>query len=294
MPWQDGVHSVHPLIPSEFLWQIAFMSILARSVDFSYDGRTPAVRGASLEARTGELLGVIGPNGSGKSTLLRLLAGLLPAAAGEVSLDGVALRAMRRHELARQVAFLPQRVETIFAFTSEEVVAQGRYPHLGAIGFLSARDIEVIRASMERTDTLAFARRPFDELSGGERQRVLIASILAQQAGHLLLDEPTAALDIQHQAQVFTLLRESSRKGLAVAAVVHDLNLAAQFCDRLALMSCGRVVSEGAPEDVLLLEHLAPVYGGAVAVSENPLTGGPLVVVLAPHNRAQEAPPCPS
>ncbi|MCX7044443.1 MAG: heme ABC transporter ATP-binding protein [Candidatus Sumerlaeota bacterium] len=259
------------------------MALTAHNVTFTYARGLRAVNGASLEARKGELLGIIGPNGSGKSTLLRLMAGLLRPQSGEVMLDGAPLAAMDKESLARRIAFLPQQVESVFSFTCEEVVAMGRYPHLGAFGFLSAHDEEVARESMTRTDTLQFAARLFDELSGGERQRVLIASILAQQSDHLLLDEPTSALDIQHQAEVFTLLRDSSRKGLAVAVVIHDVNLAAQYCDRMILMSIGKAIAEGSPEDVLRLEHLAPVYGGAVAVSENPLTGGPLVVVLAPH-----------
>jgi iron complex transport system ATP-binding protein len=233
-----------------------------------------------MAVRPGELLGIIGPNGSGKSTLLRLLAGLLTPARGLVELDDAPIKTMGRHALARRIAFLPQIVQPAFAFTCEEVVAQGRYPHLHALGFLSPADLEAVRRCMETTDTQEFARRPFDELSGGERQRVLIASILAQEADHLLLDEPTAALDIHHQAFVFHHLREFSRQGLAVAVVVHDLNLAAQFCDRLLLLSIGEIAAEGTARDVLRVEHLVPAYGGNIAVGENSNTGGPLVTAL--------------
>jgi iron complex transport system ATP-binding protein len=273
------------------------MSLLAENVSYAYPGGTQAARSVTLEVKRGELLGIIGPNGSGKSTLLRLLGGLLKPGSGRIVLDGLSIARLRRNALARRVAFLPQRVETTFAFTAEEIVAQGRHPHLSALGFLSRDDLRAIAARMTETDTLALARRPFDDLSGGERQRVLIASVLAQEADHLLLDEPTSALDIQHQAEVFTLLRNSARAGIAVAVVVHDLNLAAQFCDRLVLMSVGQLVGDGPPAETLRFDTLAPVYGGNVTVSTNPVTGGPLVVVLAPHPGDRATPegetPCP-
>jgi iron complex transport system ATP-binding protein len=265
------------------------MSLRAKALKYAYDGLHWVVQDVTAEIRPGELLGIIGPNGSGKSTLLRLVAGLLTPASGSVFLDDTPIRSIPPARLARRIAFLPQLVQPAFAFTCEEVVAQGRYPYLHALGFLSRMDVEVVRNSMALTDTLEFTERSFDELSGGERQRVLIASILAQEADHLLLDEPTAALDIHHQARVFEHLWEFSRRAMAVAVVVHDLNLAAQFCDRLLLMSAGRIVAEGGAREVLRVEHLAPVYGGNVAVGENTLTGGPLVTVLTEGTRAGDS-----
>lgn len=256
------------------------MNLLARNLRYAYDGQHWVVRDMSAEIRPGELLGIIGPNGSGKSTLLRLLAGLLKPMAGEVLIGGKPLASLPRAGLARRVAFLPQMVNPAFAFTCEEAVAQGRYPHLTALGFLRDEDLRIVRECMKLTDTIQFARRPFSELSGGERQRVMIASILAQGADHLLLDEPTAALDIHHQARIFEHLLDFARQGMAVAVVVHDLNLAAQFCHRLILVSAGRVAAEGTPREVLRSENLIPVYGGNIAVGENALTGAPLVAVL--------------
>lgn len=265
-------------------------ALVARDVSFRYGDGPLALSGASLALRPGELVGVIGPNGSGKSTLLRVSLGALRPEAGSVTLDGAPIALTHGEALARRVAFLPQRVEEPFAFTCEEVVAQGRYPRLSAMGFLSPEDIRVVRESMRRTETEAFASRSLEDLSGGERQRVLIASALAQETDYLLLDEPTSSLDIQHQAEIFALLRRSSREGKAVCVVIHDLNLAAQFCDRLVLMNTGQTVMDGAPADVLRQEALASVYGDSVVVAENPVTGGPLVVAMAHDD--EEATPC--
>ena len=273
------------------------MSLKAERLTFAYEPGQRAVSEVSLELKPGELLGVIGPNGSGKSTLLRLLAGILPAQEGSIMLDGQPLAASRMVEKATRIAFLPQLLQPAFAFTCEEVVAQGRYPHLGALGFLSRKDLALVRACLQWTNAAEFAQRPLDDLSGGERQRVLLASVLAQQADYLLLDEPTAALDIHHQAEVFSLLQRLAKNGfnetsqqpaaenkngpLSVAVVVHDLNLAGQYCDRLALMSVGSIAAIGPPTEVLVQERLLPIYGGNITVAKHPLTGNPLVSVLA-------------
>ncbi len=264
------------------------MTLRADKITFAYGPTRPALRQVTIAMRPGELLGVIGPNGSGKSTLLRALAGLIACPDGCVCLDDAPLVSFGRKALARRIAFLPQNTEAAFEFTCEEIVALGRFPYLGGLGFLGGEDLAVVRRCMEQTDTLSLAGRPLGSLSGGERQRIWIASILAQSADHLLLDEPTSALDIQHQAEVFALLQTVSRQGNAVAVVAHDLNLAAQFCDRLALMSVGKIVCEGTPDEVMRLTNLAPVYGGNVAVATNPVTGGPLVVVLAAERLTTE------
>lgn len=256
------------------------MTLAARGLFCGYRPGVWAVRDVDLEVRAGELLGIIGPNGSGKSTLLRALAGLLRPQAGSVELTGRSIALYPRQELARHVAFLPQSVQPAFAFTCEEVVAQGRYAHQGAFGFLTTHDVEVVRRCMVQADVTQFARRPLNELSGGERQRVFLASVLAQEARHLLLDEPTAALDIHHQARIFQLMRDFARDGLSVAVVVHDLNVAAQFCHRLVLLSVGSVAAEGSPREVLTQANLAPVYGGNLVVGENTLSNTPLVTVL--------------
>jgi iron complex transport system ATP-binding protein len=241
----------------------------------------------SLEARAGEVLGVVGPNGSGKSTLLRLMAGLLRPERGAVLLSGQPVLGRRRKELARTLAFLPQDLETSFPFTVRDVVAMGRYPYQGTFGLLSSRDMEAVEAALRETATTSLARRRFSTLSGGEKQRVLIAGVLAQEPSVMLLDEPTAALDIHHAAEVFDLLRILSRKGIAVVAVTHDLNAAGQFCDRLVLLGAGRVARSGAPREVVDAQLLSQVYGADVRVVENPVTRTPMAIV--PGGTAHDA-----
>ncbi|MFO8006792.1 MAG: ABC transporter ATP-binding protein [Candidatus Brocadiia bacterium] len=247
---------------------------------FSYGPGGFALRGVSLSVHSGEVLGIVGPNGSGKSTLLRLMAGFLRPAAGRASLDGSDLRGIGRRELARQLAFLPQSPETAFRFRVGEVVAMGRYPYQGAFGFLSEEDSRAVERAMRETETEGLAPRIFSTLSGGEKQRALIAGILAQDPSVMLLDEPTGALDIHHQTEVLDLLWRLSRQGIAVALVTHDLNAAAQFCDRLALLSDGELVRLGPAAEVLQEDLLSEVYGAPVRIIENPFTHAPLVLVL--------------
>ncbi|MBN1518041.1 ABC transporter ATP-binding protein [Candidatus Sumerlaeota bacterium] len=248
---------------------------------YAYQPGRWALRGITARFEPGTMTGIIGPNGSGKSTLLRLLASIRTPSEGAIRLNGKRLREHKSDALARSIAFMPQTVTPVCAYSCEETVALGRYPHLGAMGFLTQNDLKQIREAMLQTDTLEFAERPLDDLSGGERQRVLLASVLAQQAEFLLLDEPTSALDLHHQHEVMTLLRQFSRNGQCVIVVAHDLNLAAQFCDRLLLLSAGRLEAAGAAEEVLTAERLSPVYGGQIAVLEHPLTRQPLITVLS-------------
>ncbi len=234
----------------------------------------------SLTVRAGEMLGLVGPNGSGKSTLLRVMSGFLEPSSGRVLLDGERLHGMDRRAVARRLAFLPQQASTAFAFSVREVVAMGRYPYQGMFGFLSAADVRAVSRALEVTDTARFADRSFGTLSGGERQRVLVASTLSQEPAAMLLDEPAAALDIHHKADVFGLLKRLTEDGLAVVVVTHDLNAAGQFCDRLALMSEGRLAAEGAPEEVIRERLLADVYRADVRVVRNPVSAAPMVFVL--------------
>jgi iron complex transport system ATP-binding protein len=257
------------------------MKLEIKDGGYAYQPGHWALRHTTAWFEPGSMTGIIGPNGSGKSTLLRLLAGVRTPCEGSARLNGKNLREYKPEALARSVAFMPQNVTPISAYTCEEAVSLGRYPHLGAMGFLSCEDLKQIREAMRQTDTSEFAERPLDDLSGGERQRVLLASVLAQQATFILLDEPTSALDLNHQHEVMTLLRDFSRDGRCVIIVVHDLNLAAQFCDRLLLLSVGRLAAAGAAEEVLTAERLSPVYGGQIAVAEHPLTQQPLVTVLS-------------
>lgn len=250
------------------------------NVDFRYRPNRTVLRDVSLSLSSGMLTGIVGPNGSGKSTLLRLLSGLVRPTQGVVELDGAGLSGMDRQRIARRIAFMPQMVASMFGFSVREVVALGRYAHLGAFGFLKKGDMEAVEKALAATDSVGLADRAFMELSGGERQRVLVASVLAQEPEIMLLDEPTASLDIHHQVAIFGLLARLARSGIAVAVVTHDLNLAGQFCERLAILGDGRIIREGTCEDVINEALLEEVYRTRLAVERNPVTGRPLVVIL--------------
>lgn len=258
-------------------------ALKAIDVHYDYGGATggaavcEAIRGISVDIARGEFVSLIGPNGSGKTTLLRLLSGSLSPDRGTVEIFGRDARAMRRREAARKVAVVPQETSVAFAFTVEEIVLMGRFPHLGAYGFEGEHDLELAREAMKLTETLKFAGRSIQDLSGGERQRVIIARALAQEADVLLLDEPTAFLDIRHQVEVSRLVGNLKKeKGLTVVAASHDLNLAASFCDRLVLLKEGEVFAEGPPEEVIDESILGEAYETEVFVGN--WEEGPFVV----------------
>ncbi len=256
-------------------------ALMVRSVRAGYGGRD-VLRDVSLAVRRGELVGVIGPNGSGKSTLVRAISRVIPLHGGDVSFGGRAARRMSASEIARQVAVVPQTAALPDEMTGLELVLLGRTPHLRLLQSEGARDIAIARAALALADVGHLAGRRVRETSGGERQRLLIARALAQEPRVLVLDEPTAHLDLSHQVSVFELVRARCRDdGLAVLAVVHDLTLAAQFCDRLILLTGGRIMTEGPPLTVLQPETLSAAYGGRVSVLIHPETGRPVVVPLA-------------
>jgi iron complex transport system ATP-binding protein len=250
----------------------------ARGLRYRHSAGAPeAVAGASLDVGRCEVVGVIGPNAAGKSTLARLCCGLLAPQQGSVSLQGEPMASLSRRERARRVAFLPQNPPHDLSFTAGEVALMGRAPHLGLWALEGPRDLERAHAALEELDALDLADRPVAQLSGGERQRVFLARSFAQEAALLILDEPTAALDLGHQVTLVNALRRRAREGGGALLVLHDLALAGAACDRLALMDRGRVVAQGAPGEVLRPEVLTPVYGTEVEVMMNPATGQPLV-----------------
>jgi iron complex transport system ATP-binding protein len=252
--------------------------ILAERVSFAYGARR-VLADVSLAVAAGELVGVIGPNGGGKTTLVRILSGVLAPDAGSVRLGGRSLSEHRRRELARRLAVVPQDPTLEFPFTALEVVLMGRSPHLAALGFPGARDVEIARAAMARLAVADLEDRPLDRLSGGERQRVLLARALAQEPEVLLLDEPTTHLDLRHQAGIYDVVHELARgRGVAVVSVLHDLNLAALYCDRLVLLAGGRVVRDGPPAAVLDAGLLGAAYGTPIDVDRSALTGAPIVL----------------
>jgi iron complex transport system ATP-binding protein len=233
------------------------MTLTAHDVSWVRGGAL-VVDGVTLEPAAGETIGLLGPNGSGKSSLLRLLAGLDRPTGGVVRLGDADLRSVRRRDLARSLAVVTQESATEVAIRVRDVVALGRIPHRGAFGPDHHADTLAIDAALAQTGLTDKADRLWHELSGGERQRVQIARALSQEPSHLLLDEPTNHLDIRHQLEVLGLVAH-----LPVTAVValHDLNLAAMFCDRLVVLSAGRVVAAGTPVEVLTPELIADVYG---------------------------------
>lgn len=247
----------------------------ANGLSFAYPGMPrPAVAGVDLEVGAAGLYSIIGPNGSGKSTLLRLLLGALRPDRGGVRYRGRALHEWRRRELAQRVGVVPQGEEMAFPLTVREMVAMGRYPHLGVLGRPGAKDERAIDEALERCDVTELADRPLSRLSGGERQRALVARALAQQPEALVLDEPTVSLDIRHEMSIFELLAELTRRdGVTVVLVTHNLNLAARYSDRLLLLDAGAPIAEGSPGEVLTREIVERVYRWPVIVSPHPGPG---------------------
>jgi iron complex transport system ATP-binding protein len=243
-------------------------------------GSRPVLRGLGLRLGPGALLGVVGPNGSGKSTLIRALTGRLPLREGSVLVGGRPVSALEGPALAREIAVVPQATPLHFAYTVREVVAMGRYARRGPFLPLSREDHDWIDRALDWTDTTALQHRPAAELSGGELQRVILARALAQDTPLLLLDEPTAHLDLGHQLDTFELLGRLCRtEGKTVLCVSHDLNLSAEFFEHLVLLSEGRIHAEGPPSEVITGDHLRAVYGASVVIRPNPYSGRPVIVV---------------
>jgi iron complex transport system ATP-binding protein len=231
-----------------------------RGAGIEIDGHWLA-RNASLTLRPGLLAALVGPNGSGKTTLLRLLSGLWQPTEGRVLLDGQDLDRIRRRDLARRIAFTPQDTHLAFAFTVRDVVMMGRHPHLGRFEREGSRDRAAVNEAMGRADVAHLAGRLVTELSGGERQRVLIARSLATEADTILLDEPTANLDIAHALDVLGLCRKLSEEGKTIALAIHDLNLAARYATEVVLVHEGRIAAKGEPDEVLTESSILEVFG---------------------------------
>jgi len=226
------------------------------------------------------VLGLVGQNGSGKSTLLKILARQQAATRGSVTLAGMPLRSWRDREFARRVAYLPQHTPLAAGLKVGELVALGRYPWHGALGRFGPADQQKVEEALELTLTGQFADRLVDTLSGGERQRVWLAMLIAQDARLLLLDEPISALDPAHQVEVLRLVRRISReKGVAVIIVIHDINLAARFCDRIVALKTGRLIADGAPGEFMTAARLEEIYDVAMGVLPHPDSGGAIAYV---------------
>jgi iron complex transport system ATP-binding protein len=248
-----------------------------RKAGFRY-GTSWAVRGVDLDVFPGEMLGMLGPNGSGKTTLLKILDGMLLPHEGEVFVRGKSMVHLKRGEIAKVVAMVAQENFFRFAFSVLEVVLMGRFPHLGRLQFEGDRDLKIAVDALKATHALDLSERSIHELSGGEKQRVLLARALAQEPGAILLDEPTSFLDLKYKKEIFDLIASLTKeKGLGVVIVSHDIDLVSQYCHRIVMLKHGAVHMTGTPDQVVDAASIETVYGCAVLVDRNPLTGKPRV-----------------
>ncbi len=251
------------------------------NVSLGYDHRA-VLHDISLKARPGQVLGLVGPNGSGKSTLIKGITRITDLLFGRISVGGCDISTIKQDEMARLVATVPQSPVLPGGFTAFEVVLMGRTPHLGLLRYEGGKDLAIAWQAMEATHTRPFAERRVSELSGGERQTLVIARALTQQPKALLLDEPTANLDINHQVEILNLVKSLCRKqNLAVIIALHDLNLAAQYCDWMVMLNGGRVHAEGTPLDILTGPNIKRVYGAEVFVYPHPVNKLPTTLITA-------------
>jgi iron complex transport system ATP-binding protein len=251
-------------------------------------GALEVVREISLRVDARQIVALVGANGAGKSTLLRVMSGVLRARSGTVRLEGQAVDRLSARAIARQVAVVPQETRTPFGVTSREVVELGRTPHMRLLGGVSRHDRQIVDWALDVTGARDLERRFADELSGGERQRVVLARALAQEPRLLLLDEPTANLDLRHQVAALEVVRRLARDdGLAVVAALHDLQLAALYCDHVVLLRDGRVAQQGTPEQVFTVAGLREAFQQDVVLAPHPTHGVPLVAVV-PNGQARK------
>ncbi len=256
------------------------MEITVDGLKFSYNG-SPLLNGIDLSVPKGEILAIVGPNGSGKTTLLKNISGILSPEVGSVYLDMTLLLDLSITELARYLAVVEQEREIGFDFTVREIVALGRLPHRGRFARETKADKQRIGRAMELANVAPFAERSIHELSGGEKQRVFLAMALAQNPRVLLLDEPTTYLDINYQLQIMEILCQQAVAGLTVLMAIHDLNLAAQYADRVAILHRGQLLAVGRPADVLTETNIKRAFQAEVIVGRNPLTNCLYIMPLA-------------
>ena len=264
--------------------------IRLESAYFSYP-RREVFRELSLSLEEGEILSLIGPNSSGKTTLLKLMDGLLEPQRGKVFLDGEELDRLSRSRVAKRVAVVPQEMEVPFLFTVAEIVLMGRAPYLGRFGWETRKDLDIALEAMALTDVAELEERMFAELSQGEKQRVSMARALAQEPGVILLDEPASHLDINHQVEIHELIRRLNlEKNLTVLNISHDLNLAAEYSHRIALLHRGSIYALGTPSTVITEENIRRVYETTVMVEKNPISGAPRVTPVGKSRMEKTGP----
>lgn len=258
-------------------------SLAAKDLHLSY-GDAEVITDLSLELMPGQITAIVGANACGKSTLLKSMSRLLAPESGAVVLDGRSVHSIPAKQLARTLGLLPQTPIAPEGITVADLVGRGRHPHQGAFSRWSAEDDRAVADALDTTGTAVLADRPVDELSGGQRQRVWIAMALAQQTDVLLLDEPTTFLDVNHQVEVLDLLTElNHRSQVTIVMVLHDLNLAARYCDRLVMLAAGGVHASGTPAQVLTEDNVRDVFGLSNRIIDDPVSGQPLMLPIGRH-----------
>ncbi len=258
-------------------------------VSFRYGGRE-VLRAVDVRVEPDRITGLLGPNGAGKSTLVKVASGVLRPDEGHVTVDGQPLAALSRRQIAQFLTVVPQEPVFGFPFTVLETVLMGRHPHLSTLALESAQDLEIAHEALARCGASDLADRAIQELSSGERQRVVFARAIAQRPRILLLDEPASFLDIRHQVELYDLVRElTDSNNLSVLVVLHDLNIAAEYCDAIVLLKNGRVAASGPQEEVLTYANLTKVFETDLYVDLNALTGKQLAVPLSGRTRARIA-----
>ena len=256
-------------------------AVSAEGLRYEVDAKS-LLDGVDLHVERGQFVGLIGPNGAGKTMLLRAIAGVLHYSEGVVLLDGTDVKNGSPKDIARAMALVPQVAPYTQGFTALELVLMGRYPHMGRFQIEGREDNLIARDAMRLTETEQFTDRTLDTLSGGERQRIFVSRALAQQPHVLLLDEPTSNLDVLHQLKVISLVRKMVDDGLTAIAAIHDLQMAARYCDRLVLMKDGRIVAKGSPEEVLTPEAIQVSFSVKAAVYRDPVAGSLALSLLDP------------
>ena len=255
-------------------------AIVTRNISYSY-GNVPVLKDLSFTIQKGDFFVIIGPNGSGKTTLMKIISGVIKCQVGQLEILCRPVSSYKKKELARSIAMVPQMMSMDFPFTVTELVLMGRSPHLGMLGLEEKKDLEIARQAMAFTEVEHLASRKMDQLSGGERQRVFISKAICQEPQIILLDEPTASLDLAHQIRVMDLMeRLKEEKGITVVMVSHDVNLAAMYGNCLLLLKEGRIVSIGLPEEVLTYQTLEETYGCTVLVDKSPIGQFPRVTTV--------------
>ena len=256
------------------------IAITAKNLSYSF-GENLVLKNVSFHVPRGDFFIIIGPNGSGKTTLMKIISGILKPQNGELKILNRSIDQYHRKALARTIAFVPQMLFVDFPFTVTEIVLMGRSPYLGMLGFEEEKDMEIARQAIAFTGLENLAHRKLDQLSGGEQQRVFIARAICQEPDIILLDEPTASLDLAYQVRIMDLMEQlKNEKGITVVMVSHDVNLAAMYADHLLLLHKGQVLCQGLPDEVITYQTLEAAYGCTLLVDESPLGKSPRVTLV--------------